>query len=159
MSESIASLHLWTRMSASQTILVVEDREDDWVLMRTAAQQAQVNVPLLVVRDGEEAVAYLKGEGAYSDRARNPLPAVMLLDLNLPKKSGFDVLAWVRSQPKIKRLPIVVLCSSSRTEDVERAYDLGANGFLVKPTSLADLIGMTIRLRDWLEINHFPTVQ
>jgi CheY-like chemotaxis protein len=84
------------------------------------------------------------------------MPAVVLLDLKMPMQNGFDVLTWVRTQPALKRLAIIVLSSSMRTEDVERAFDLGANSFLVKPSTMKDLTGMIRCLRDWLQYNHFP---
>ncbi len=80
----------------------------------------------------------------------------MLLDLNLPRKNGFDVLEWVRSQPGMKRLTIIVLTASTRPEDIERAFDLGANSFLVKPSKMDDLTSMIRCLRDWLSYNQFP---
>jgi CheY-like chemotaxis protein len=84
------------------------------------------------------------------------MPSVMLLDLNMPRKNGFDVLTWVRAQPRFKRLPVIVLSASMRPEDVERAFDLGASSFLVKPSTIGELISMMRCLRDWLQYNHFP---
>ena len=143
-------------MNDKQTILLVDDSENDLALMRIAFKKAGFNSPLKEVHNGEEAIAYLKGDSPYSDRDKFPLLAVMLLDLNMPMKNGFDVLTWVRSQPALKRLSIIVLSASMRIEDVERAYDLGANSFLVKPTDLNELVNMLRVLRDWLQINHFP---
>jgi CheY-like chemotaxis protein len=143
-------------MNVKQTILLVDDSENDLFLMRAAFKKAEFNSPLQAVQNGEEAIAYLKGEGIYSDRNQYALPAVMLLDLNMPRKNGFEVLQWVRSQPVFKRLSVIILTASLRGEDVERAFDLGANAFLVKPATLDQLITMIRRLRDWLEINHFP---
>ncbi len=143
-------------MIGNQTILLVENSESDRLLMQGAILRAQFTTSLQTVVDGEAAIAYLKGEGVYRDRTIHPLPFVMLLDLNLPRVSGFDVLAWVRSQPKLKRIPMIILSASSRAADIERAYDLGATGFLVKPATLTELVTITLRLRDWLEINHFP---
>lgn len=143
-------------MNVKQTILLVDDSENDLFLMRAAFKKAEFHSPLQAVRNGEEAIAYLKGEGIYSDRNQYTLPAVMLLDLNMPRKNGFEVLEWVRSQPALKRLSVIILTASLRNEDVERAFDLGANAFLVKPATLDQLITMIRRLRDWLEINHFP---
>ena len=80
----------------------------------------------------------------------------MLLDLNMPKKNGFDVLTWVRAQPGLKRLAIIILTASMRIEDMERAFDLGATSFLVKPLALAELVAMLRCLRDWIQINQFP---
>jgi CheY-like chemotaxis protein len=143
-------------MNERQTILLVDDSENDLILMRAAFKKARCNSPLHEVHNGEEAIAYLKGEGAYADRTQFPLPTVMLLDLNMPKKNGFDVLAWVRAQPVLKRLPIIILTASMRSEDVERAFDLGATSFLVKPSNLEELAAMVRCLCDWVQINHFP---
>jgi CheY-like chemotaxis protein len=143
-------------MNERQTILLVDDSENDLALMRIAFKKAGFNSPLQEVHNGEEAIAYLKGDGPYSDRDKFPLLTVMLLDLNMPMKNGFDVLTWVRTQPALKRLSIIVLSASMRIEDVERAYDLGANSFLGKPTDLNELVNMLRVLRDWLQINHFP---
>lgn len=145
-------------MNEKQTILLVDDSEDDLFLMRTAFKKAEFESPLQEVRNGEEAIAYLKGDDPYSDRNKFPLPAVMLLDLNMPMKNGFDVLTWVRTQAGLKRLSIIVLTASMRAEDVERAFDLGANSFLVKPSSLEALATMIRCLRDWIQINHFPSL-
>jgi CheY-like chemotaxis protein len=143
-------------MNTKQIILLVDDSENDLFLMRSAFKKAGFNNPLQEVHNGEEAIAYLKGEGRYSDRSQFPFPVVVLLDLNMPMKNGFDVLAWVRAQPALKRLSVIILTASLRTTDVERAFDLGANSYLVKPSSLDDLTNMIRALRDWLQINHFP---
>jgi CheY-like chemotaxis protein len=110
------------------------------------------------VHGGIEAIAYLSGEGPFGDRNRFPLPAVMLLDLNMPMQNGFEVLAWVRSQAGLKRLSVIVLSASMRAQDIERAFDIGANSFLVKPASLEELIGMVGCLREWIGINHYPAL-
>lgn len=143
-------------MNERQTILLVDDSTNDIFLMRAAFKKAEFNSQLQEVHNGEEAIAYLKGEGIYQDRSKYPLPAVMLLDLNMPMKNGFDVLSWVRSQPTFKRLSITILTASMRPEDVERAFDLGANSYLVKPSNLDALAAMIRCLRDWIRINHFP---
>ena len=146
-------------MNEKQTILLVDDSEDDIVLMKHAFQAAHFKPSVQTASDGEEAIAYLKGDGAWADRDEFPLPTVMLLDLNMPKANGFEVLAWVRTQPVLKRLTIIVFSASARAEDVERAYELGVNSYLVKPTTVAQLIAMMCSLRDWLEYNHFPSLQ
>ena len=143
-------------MNEYQTILLVDDSVNDLMLLRLAFQKAEFKNQLQIVHNGEDAIAYLKGEGDYSDRSQYPLPAVMLLDLNMPMKNGFDVLTWVRAQPVLKRLTIIILTASMRTEDVERAFDLGATSYLVKPSKIDGLIDMVRCLHDWLEINHFP---
>ena len=144
-------------MNETPTILLVDDSENDLLFMRAAFKKAEFNSPLQEVHNGEEAIAYLKGDGPYGDRDKFPLPAVMLLDLNMPMKNGFDVLNWVRTQQSgLKRLSIIVLTASMRPEDIERAFDLGANAFLVKPGTMEDLTGMIRCLRDWLQYNRFP---
>jgi CheY-like chemotaxis protein len=137
-------------------ILLVDDSEGDLFLMRSAFKKAGFTNPLQEARNGEQAIAYLKGKGPYSDRLKFPLPAVMLLDLNMPMKNGFEVLAWVRTQPRLKRMSIIILTASMRTNDVEQAFDLGANSYLVKPGTMEGLIAMIRCLRDWLRLNHFP---
>lgn len=143
-------------MTENETILLVDDSENDLVLMRRAFTKAEFNNPLREVRNGEEAIAYLKGEGVYEDRNQFPFPVVMILDLNMPRLNGFEVLSWVQTQPALKHLSIIILTASVRMEDVERAYDLGAHSFLVKPASLEKLVTMIRCLRDWLQYNHFP---
>ena len=109
------------------------------------------------LENGEDAVAYLAGEGEYADRGRFPLPVLVLLDLKLPRKSGHEVLAWLREQPGLKRLPVAVLTSSRESADVNRAYDLRANSYLVKPVSFENLVEM-VRALDvsWLILNEAP---
>ena len=146
-------------MNAQPTILLVDDSENDLFLLRRAFKLLKCAVPVQEVHNGEEAIAYLKGEGPYGDRLNFPLPIVMLLDLNMPRKDGFDVLAWVRAQPALKRLAIIVLTASTRSEDVDRAFDLGATSFLVKPSNLEALSSMVRCLHEWIQINHFPSLK
>src|SRR6185369_5715952 len=143
-------------MNAKQTILLVDDSENDLFLMRMAFKKAEFRHPLQEVRNGEQAIAYLKGEGVFSDREKHPLPSIMLLDLNMPMKNGFEVLAWARAHPEFKRLSMIILTASIRPEDVERAFDLGASSYLVKPSNMDALVAMLRCLRDWVQINHFP---
>ena len=137
---------------------MVDDSEDNLFLMRHSLQKAKCQNPLQEVYNGEEAIAYLKGERGYIDRLKFPFPVVMLLDLNMPKANGFDVLAWVRSQPKLKRLAIIIVTASMRDTDADRAFDLGATGFLVKPIDLEIFDAMMRCLCAWIQINHFPVL-
>lgn len=146
-------------MNNKQTILLADDSENDLLLMREAFKMAGCDIPVQEVHNGEEAIAYLTGDGPYCDRNKFPLPTVMLLDLNMPKSSGFDVLAWVRAQPGLKRLAIFILTASARNEDLERAFDLGATSYLVKPGSLETLTAMTRCLCDWIRIIHAPPLK
>jgi CheY-like chemotaxis protein len=113
-------------------ILLAEDDENDITLFRRALVKANIRNPVEIVRDGEEAIAYLKGEGKFSDRVKYPLPALMLLDLKMPRIDGFQVLDWIRRQSELKALRVVVLTVSRDIYDVTRAYRFGANSFLVK---------------------------
>jgi CheY-like chemotaxis protein len=137
--------------SASYTVLLVEDSESDVLLVKRAFKKAGVLNPLRVISDGESAVAYLSGETPYADREANPLPALVLLDLKLPRRSGFEVLAWIRAHPVLRGLPVVVLTSSTESRDIDRAYAIGASTYLVKPVALAPFVGMVDRLHAyWL---------
>ena len=102
-------------------------------------QKAGITNPLQTVKDGKLAKDYLAGNEPFDDRQRHPLPGLVLLDLNLPYWSGFEVLEWIRQQPQLRRVPVVIFTSSNRPDDIARAYDAGANGYLVKPNALADL--------------------
>jgi len=141
-----------------QTILIVDDSDDDTLLMRLAFEKAGFNARLEMVQDGEDAVAYIEGRFPYQDRWRFPLPTLVLLDLNMPGKNGFEVIEWLRIQPEFRHLPVIVLTSSMRNGDVERAFELGATSFFVKPGQVHDLVAMIRCIRDWLHFSHFPRV-
>ncbi len=142
------------KLNDAATILTVEDNADDAELIAYAFDKVGVPNPLVAVADGDAAVDYLSGTGAYADRRRHPLPALILLDLKMPKRSGFEVLAFLRIQEATRHTPVVVLTSSNQQADIERAYALGANSYLVKPVSRDKLIDM-IRSLDayWLKLN------
>jgi CheY-like chemotaxis protein len=138
-------------------ILLAEDDPNDVLLIQRAFQRTHVANPLQVVRDGEEALAYLSGQGVFADRERHPLPVLMLMDLKMPRKSGLEVLEWVRQQPGLKRLPITVLTSSNQSPDINRAYELGANSYLVKPAGFDSLLELVKNLdMYWLILNEKP---
>jgi CheY-like chemotaxis protein len=140
------------------TILHVEDDPNDVLLLERAFRKANVATLLQVVSDGDEAVSYLSGENTYASRSRYPVPALVLLDLKLPRKSGLEVLAWMRGQPLLKRLPVVMLTSSRHPLDINRAYDLGANSYLVKPVGFDALVTMVKQLHEyWLSLNEKPS--
>jgi CheY-like chemotaxis protein len=123
-------------------ILLAEDEQNDVFLIKRAFQKAQLLNPVRVVSDGQEAISYLRGDGQYADREHFPLPTLVLLDLKMPRMGGFDVISWVRQQPGLKRLPLVVLTSSKDGPDINRAYELGANTYLVKPVEFDGLVEM-----------------
>jgi CheY-like chemotaxis protein len=141
----------------SITILYVEDEDTDVMLLQHVLAKAGISNPLQTVKDGKAAKDYLAGDGRFADRNAYPLPGVVLLDLNLPYWSGFEVLEWIRQQPQLRRLPVLVFTSSSRPDDIARAYDAGANAYLVKPNALAELASLVLALRDfWLLHNRLP---
>jgi len=140
-------------MSAAH-ILHVDDDSNDLVLFQHACRKAGVECMLQAVNDGDEAIAYLKGQNKFADRARYPMPDLMLLDLKMPRLSGFDVLTWVRQEEKCRGLPIVVLSSSNHDEDIKRAYSLGANSYLVKPVGFDSLVEVVKVIHQyWLTLN------
>jgi CheY-like chemotaxis protein len=141
----------------SIAILYVEDEETDVMLLQHVLAKAGIHNPVQTVKDGKAAMDYLAGNPPFEDRQLHPLPRLMLLDLNLPYWSGFEVLEWLRQQPQLRRLPVVIFTSSNRPDDIARAYDAGANAYLVKPNALADLSSLVLALRDfWLIHNRLP---
>ena len=146
-------------MSQGQVILVVEDDANDVLLIQRAFDKARILNPVRTVANGDEAVAYLSGEGPFADRETYPFPVLVLLDLKLPRRSGLEVLAWIRSLPGLKRLPIVVLTSSKESIDINRAYDLGANSYLVKPVGFDSLLELVKSLEVyWMMLNQNPDI-
>ena len=133
-------------MGEGPVILLVEDNEDDVFMIRHALRNAHVTNPLQVTRDGEAAIAYLKGEGKFTNRARYPSPALVLLDLKMPKLDGFEVLRWIRQQPTFNLLRVVVLTNSSDMREASAAYALGANSFLVKPIDFQESVRLMVVL-------------
>jgi CheY-like chemotaxis protein len=138
-------------------ILLAEDEEDYVLLVKRAFSEAKITNPLHVVSTGQEAMAYLKGEGKYVNRDEYPLPDLLLLDLKLPGFSGFEIIGWARSQPGLAGLRIVVLTSSDELKDVNDAYRLGANSFLMKPYDFADLVQFSRMISQyWLHMSKTP---
>lgn len=123
-------------------ILLVEDSEDDSEILLHALKKAGVANPVFTVRSGEKAIAYLRGDGDFADRENFPLPGVVLLDLNLPKINGFEILKWITTQPSLAGLFVVVLSGYNEIGHVGRAYALGARSFLVKPLQDQDITNL-----------------
>lgn len=145
-------------MLNNKFILLVEDDENDVLLIQRAFQKAGMRQVLKVVRGGDEAIAYLSGAGAFADRERNPLPFMVLLDLKMPGTNGFEVLQWIRADATCKRLLVVVLTSSNLQADVDRAYELGTNSYLVKPVEFSEMLSLLQRFEVyWTEINRTPS--
>ena len=144
-------------MARTVTILLVEDDPNDALLVRMAFQRTRSGIPLIILPNGLEAVNYLKGEGVYADRAKYPMPDIILLDLRMPLMSGFEVLQWIRERPGLKRLPVIVLTSSVQEADARTAYEAGANSYLVKPTDFNELVDSIKNLGDfWLDGSKLP---
>ena len=125
-------------MSSNKTILLVEDNPSDADLTRRALFKGHVSNELVAVEDGQEALDYLRGEGAYTGRDTADTPAVILLDLKLPKVSGLEVLRMVRGDARLRRVPVVILTSSREEEDVGAGYDLGVNSYVRKPVDFKE---------------------
>ena len=137
-------------------ILLVEDNEGDVRLTREALQEAKVRNNLAVVRDGEEALEYLRRP--LGESGRPPRPDLILLDLNLPKKDGREVLAELKRDPDLRRLPVVVLTTSASEKDILESYDLHANCYITKPVDLDQFINVVTHIEDcWLTIVKLPT--
>lgn len=141
-------------MTNLPVILHVEDDPNDVLLFQRAFKKANLSVNIQSVSDGDKAVAYLSGANGFDDREKFPLPALILLDLKMPRKSGLEVLAWIRGQDKLRRLLVVIFTSSKHDEDINRAYDLGANSYLVKPVGFDMLVDVAKLLHQyWLTVN------
>lgn len=147
-------------MSEPAVILLVEDNPDDVALLRRAFIKARVMNPVHVARSGEEAVAYLSGGGKYANRAEFPLPGLVLLDLRLTGMDGFEVIRWIRQDAGIKGLRVVVLSSSDNMRDVAKAYQLGANSFLIKPADFERFVEISQALNGyWIWLDRAPELQ
>lgn len=146
---------------SNKLVLLVEDDASDARLVQRAFLKAALPIEIVRLSNGDEAVAYLAGDSPYDNRKLYPLPAIVLLDIKLPRRSGLEVLRWVRGQQySLKRLPIVMLTSSRHATDVNRAYDLGANSYLAKPENTGELSRLAQQVHDyWLQLNETPDVQ
>ena len=140
----------------NQTFLIVEDEENDIYFLKHALQKAGISNPVQVVESGQAAIDYLAGTGKFADRNTYPLPTMIFLDLKLPQVHGLDVLKWIRTQSSLPPLVVLVLTSSSLHEDIERAYRLGANSYVVKPSSPEKLLEIVGDFRDWWLTHNQP---
>lgn len=146
-------------MTDDQCVLLVEDNIDEVNLIQRAMRKAGMNVPVRIVSDGDAAVDYLNGDGRFFDRGQFPVPTLVLLDLKLPRRNGFEVLTELRRHAALGKTIVVVLTSSQESEDVRRAYAAGANSYLVKPIKPAAMQELMNRVRQyWLESNEPPPI-
>ena len=138
-------------MISQPAMLYVEDEKSDVLLLRVAFSLARLTNPVHVAVDGAQAIDYLAGNGPFADRSQHPLPALVLLDLNLPKKSGFEVLSWIRQQPQFSSLPVVIYTSSVGLIDKETAQVFGATDYFVKRSGVSDIAELVRSLAErWL---------
>jgi CheY-like chemotaxis protein len=132
-------------------ILYAEDEEHDVFFFEQALETISSPYKLTAVPNGEQVIDYLSGKGAFADRSRHPLPALILLDINMPRKTGLEVLEWIRQQPHFKSLPVLMFTSSSRLEDSDRARQFGAEDYLLKPSDTEKLVELVKMLHTrWL---------
>jgi CheY-like chemotaxis protein len=140
-------------------ILLVEDNPKEVLLIQRAFRKAEIAAALHIVNDGEQAIAYLGGQPPFEDREQYPLPMLILLDLKLPRLSGTEVLAWLRQQPRLKRIPVVMLTASREYADVNQTYDLGVNAYMVKPVRFNKFVEIVNTLNvHWLVLNEKPQI-
>jgi len=144
-------------VARSQTILLVEDDPNDVLLIRKAIQQSLAGIPLAVVGNGEEGMRYLRGEGVFADRTQYPFPEIVLLDLKMPLMNGFELLRWVRSQPNLKRLPVIIFTGSVQDSDSQMAFEHGANSYIVKPSEFNQMAEAVRNVGEfWLKTTMLP---
>lgn len=140
-----------------QKILLIEDDANDVLLIEKALHQVNFNTDLEIVADGDEAIAYLTRQKNQASGSSRSLPWLILLDLKLPRCSGFEFLTWLRQQPDLKSLVVIALTSSQQRADIDKAYKLGVNSYLVKPVKFEDLVNlMAIVEQYWVETNEKP---
>lgn len=138
-------------------ILMADDDEDDCLLAKDALAESRLRNELHVVGDGVELMQYLRREGPFEDPAKSPRPGVILLDLNMPRKNGREALEEIKSDPELRRIPVVVMTTSKEDVDITSSYDLGASGFITKPISFIGLVDVMKALgRYWIEIVELP---
>jgi CheY-like chemotaxis protein len=138
-------------------ILQVEDDENDIIFLQHAFKEAGITNPIQVITDGQQAVDYLSGSGKFADPVPHPRPCLILLDLKLPRKSGLEVLHWLRQNSKLPWIPVIVFSSSTQPEDIEKAYQSGASSFVVKPASVEKRVELAQLIRAyWLGFNEPP---
>lgn len=139
------------------TILIAEDDEDDYVLISDTLKEYRVTNSINWVKDGEELMDYLLRQGEYLDPAKSPRPSLILLDLNMPRKDGREALREIKGNPRLRRIPVVVLTTSQSEEDIVRSYDLGVNSYVRKPMRFNDFVEEVKALgRYWFEIVELP---
>jgi CheY-like chemotaxis protein len=139
------------------TILLTDDDEEDLQMTQEALRESRLGNDLRITRDGEELMDYLHRRGRYSDPSDAPMPGLILLDLNMPRKDGREALAEIKADPDLRRIPVIMLTTSKAEEDIFRSYDLGVNSFISKPVTFAGLVeAMRVVSEYWFEIVDLP---
>jgi CheY-like chemotaxis protein len=134
----------------TEPVLIVEDDPNDAFLLQLALKKNGLDGNIHYVKDGQEALDYLSGNPPYDDRQQHPFPSIIYTDLKMPKHDGFDILRWLNERPDCAVIPVVVLSASAEDQDIKKAYQLGANAYLVKPSTLNQLTEMLqISMRFW----------
>lgn len=147
------------RRAAATVILMADDDLDDREMTLEALEENQVSHPVHFVADGEELMEYLEQRGRYAREGAAPRPALILLDLNMPKKDGREALAEIKGAPNLRQIPVVVFTTSRAEEDVFRSYDLGANSFMTKPVTFSGLVALVRAFeRYWLDVVDLPSL-
>jgi len=140
-------------------ILYAEDDPNDVFLLQLAFKEAGIPNPLQIVTDGQEAIDYLGGTGPFTNRRRYPMPCLVLLDIKMPRITGLEVLAWMRSQPNLRHLPVLLYSASDLPADREKAVKIGANAYVVKPVTIEERLEFAQAIRAfWLHFHHPPPV-
>ena len=141
-------------------ILIADDDEDDAQMTIDALRENRLGNDVRVTYDGEQLMDYLHRRGSYAEPGSAPLPGLILLDLNMPKKDGREALAEIKSDAKLRKIPVIVLTTSKAEEDIFRSYDLGVNSFITKPVTFADFTGaMKVMAQYWFELVELPSGQ
>jgi CheY-like chemotaxis protein len=145
------------KLGAGISILLADDDDEDLQLTLEALRESRLGNDMRITRDGEELMDYLQRRGKYSDPSDAPTPGLILLDLNMPKKDGREALAEIKSDPTLRKIPVIVLTTSKAEEDIFRTYDLGVNSFITKPVTFAGLAeAMKVIAKYWFEIVELP---
>jgi CheY-like chemotaxis protein len=146
------------RIGKPITILYADDDAEDRMLVKDAWAENRLANELHFVEDGEELMDYLRRRGKYANLADLPLPGMILLDLNMPRKDGREALQEIKADPRLRSIPVVVLTTSKAEEDILRAYDLGVNSFILKPVTFQSLVDLTLTLsKYWFEVVELPS--
>ncbi len=141
------------------SILIADDDADDREMMKAAFEENHIAHNIKFVENGEELLRYLKRKGAYADAATHPLPQIILLDLNMPKKDGREALKEIKTDNYLKQIPVIVLTTSQEEKDVKRSYELGVNSFIIKPVTFRKLVEFTQTLwKYWFEFVELPNL-